>query len=113
MVQRGMVDELMRSKVIWECTQCHQCMERCPRGVTPFDIIIQLQNMAVKNGLPHPESLDQILATIERTGSVQGSQEIFDSEFEGYRREDLGLPELVGPLDLKAFKRAVEESARW
>ncbi len=113
MVQRGMIDELIRSKVIWECTQCHQCMERCPRGSTPFDVIIQLQNLAVKAGLPHPEGLDQILATIARTGSVQSSQEVFDSEFEGYTREGLGLPKLAGPLDLAAFKRAVEETARW
>jgi len=113
MVQRGMIDELVRSSAIWECTQCHQCMERCPRGVTPFDVIIQLQNMAVKAGLPHPESLDQIFASIARTGAVQGPQEVFDSDFEGYRRSDLGLPELTGPRDMVAFRRAVEETSRW
>jgi len=113
MVQHGRIEELLRSNFIWECTQCHQCMERCPRNVTPFDIIMTLQNMAVRAGLPFPENLTMILNSIKSKGIVQGNQEVFDREFEAYDRESLGLPELLPPDNFEVFKRALEKSFGW
>lgn len=113
MVQRGKIDELLRSGFIWECTQCHQCMERCPRDVTPFDIIITLQNMAVRAGLPFPENLAMISNSIKRLSTVQGNQEVFDRDFESYDRVNLGLPELQPPEDIEAFRKALDESFKW
>ncbi len=113
MAQRGMIDQLLDSKAIWQCTQCHQCMERCPRSVTPFDLIMHLQNAAIKTGRPYPASIDQLYAAIRRLGYVQEPQEVFDKDFETYRREDLGLPPIIGPHDMAAFRRSVEETARW
>ena len=113
MVQRGQIDELMRSGFIWECTQCHQCMERCPRDVTPFDIIISLQNMAVRAGLPFPENLTMILNAIKRLSTVQGNQEVFDRDFESYDRVGLGLPELQPTENIEVFRKGLEESFSW
>jgi len=113
MVQRGKIDELLRSGFIWECTQCHQCMERCPRDVTPFDIIISLQNTAVRAGLPFPENLTTISNSIRSRSLVQGNQEVFDGDFESYDRVSLGLPDLRPPENMEAFREALDKSFSW
>jgi heterodisulfide reductase subunit C len=113
MVQRGKIDELLKSGFIWECTQCHQCMERCPRDVTPFDIIISLQNTAVRAGLPFPENLTTISNSIRSRSLVQGNQEVFDGDFEAYDRASLRLPDLRPPENMEAFREALDKSFGW
>lgn len=36
---KGDVDKLMKSKSIWHCLTCMACVERCPRGVAPANVI--------------------------------------------------------------------------
>jgi heterodisulfide reductase subunit C len=107
MAQRGDVEGLLASDVIWSCTQCHQCMERCPRKVTPYDIIIYLQNLAVKRGFPYPRELDMLMESVKRQGAIQEPQDVLDDEFESYTRDSLGLPSVHGPKDPEAFRRAL------
>jgi heterodisulfide reductase subunit C len=107
MAQRGDVEGLLGSDVIWSCTQCHQCMERCPRKVTPYDIIIYLQNQAVKRGFPYPKELDVLMEAVRRRGAIQQPQDVLDDEFESYTRDSLGLPSVHGPKDPEAFRRAL------
>jgi heterodisulfide reductase subunit C len=85
-------------------------MERCPRGVTPFDAIIQLQNIAVRQGFPFPENLTVIIGALKRQGIVQWYQEVIDREFEVNDRASLELPELKGPKDLEKFRQALQQS---
>ncbi|MFH0851009.1 MAG: 4Fe-4S dicluster domain-containing protein [Candidatus Bathyarchaeota archaeon] len=108
LAQRGQIDPLLSSNTIWMCTQCHQCMERCPREVTPYDIIIFLQNLAVRRGYPYPRELNMLLSSVKRHGSIQLPQEVLDNEFENYDRESLSLPETRGPKDMEALCRALE-----
>src|SRR4030066_1739716 len=56
MVQLDMIEELLKSEVIWSCAQCLACKERCPRDVAPYDVIQALQNLAYKLHLPVPEA---------------------------------------------------------
>jgi len=46
----GFRDEVLSDKDLWLCTTCFTCLERCPRGVDPTDVIIALRTMAVKAG---------------------------------------------------------------
>jgi len=46
----GFRDEVLSDKDLWLCTTCFTCLERCPRGVDPTDVILALRNMAVKAG---------------------------------------------------------------
>lgn len=107
MAQRDLVEQLLDSDVIWKCTQCHQCMERCPREITPYDIIIYLQNLAVLRGYDYPKDLNMLIASIKRYGAIQLPQEIFDREFENYERGDLNLPDLEGPADMEGFLKGL------
>lgn len=108
MAQLEMIEEILRSNVIWECTQCLQCTERCPRDVPPFDIIITLQNLAVREGLSFPEGLTRMLNSVKRYGHIQAPQEVVDREFEIHDRESLDLPEIRGPEDMNRFAAALE-----
>ncbi len=105
--QRDRLEELLSSEVIWTCAQCHQCVERCPREVTPYDVIIYLQGLAIKSGMDHPRDLLRMSNAVRRSSMIQGIQEIIDREFEDITRDDLSLPELVGPKDMDAFRRAL------
>lgn len=39
MVENNRIEELMYSKGIYTCLGCLQCVERCPRGVSPAALI--------------------------------------------------------------------------
>ncbi len=109
MAQRDLIEELMGSNIIWECAQCLQCTERCPREVTPFDIIIACQNLAVGKGLQPPEGLTRMLSSVKRLGSIQPPQEIIDRKFEAHDRESLDLPDAKGPRDMAKFLQVLEK----
>lgn len=109
MAQLDLIEEILKSNVVWECAQCLQCTERCPREVTPFDIIIALQNLAVQEGFPFPEGLTKMLSSVKRFGAIQPPQEMVDREFEIYDRESLELPELKIPKDIGKFAAALEK----
>jgi len=46
----GLRDKVLSEKDLWLCTTCYTCLERCPRGVDPTDVILALRNMAVEAG---------------------------------------------------------------
>jgi heterodisulfide reductase subunit C len=104
--QRERLDELIISDVIWLCAQCHQCMERCPREISPYEVIIYLQNLAVRRNKEYPRDLRIMSNMVRRISRIQEIQEIIDREFDDYTRLDLGLPELRGPFDMEAFRKA-------
>lgn len=60
MVERGMIDELMKSDSIYKCLSCFACIDRCPRQVEPAKLIEAVRLAAVrKQGGNHflPEDL--------------------------------------------------------
>jgi heterodisulfide reductase subunit C len=60
MVERGRIDELMRSKSLYRCLTCLACLERCPRSVEPARLIEAVRLMAIRRqGMNHlkPEAI--------------------------------------------------------
>ncbi len=39
MLEKGKVEELLNCSAIWNCFSCMACVERCPRGVAPAQVI--------------------------------------------------------------------------
>ncbi len=39
MVEKGRIAPLAASQSIWKCLSCFACVERCPRGVEPANLI--------------------------------------------------------------------------
>lgn len=64
----GKEEELVRpDSIIWKCTNCYTCSERCPQDVQPIEIIIALKNIAMQDGKA-PKVLDALLRTVRKTG---------------------------------------------
>jgi heterodisulfide reductase subunit C len=38
-VEEGNIEVLMKSKTLWKCLSCFACVERCPRGVEPANLV--------------------------------------------------------------------------
>jgi len=51
----GNVEKLMESKAIWHCLSCMACVERCPRGVAPANVVEAVRQLSIreqnKNGI--------------------------------------------------------------
>ena len=68
MVLYGLGDELIRDgSILWDCTNCYNCHERCPQQVKPVEVIISLKNMLADRGFA-PVSADKVVKTFLETG---------------------------------------------
>lgn len=109
MVNLGLIDELIKSDVIWCCVTCLKCQERCPQRVSPVETILALRNLAVAKGLSIPEGFSTMLTAILEKGYFQDAQEIMTRDVEtgkkGFTdRTGVGLSEHKGPVDKDKFK---------
>ena len=55
----GKIDKLLACDAIWNCLSCMACVERCPRGVAPAQVVEAVRSTVVraqgKNGLKAEE----------------------------------------------------------
>jgi len=42
---------IKKNDLLWLCTTCYQCEDRCPEGIPLTSLLIQLKNMAANRGL--------------------------------------------------------------
>ena len=86
----GFEEEVLKSKLIWFCSECKLCGERCPQNVKPFEVIIALRHLAIEKEIV-PPIYKVMMKNLEETGRVTEISEAVD-----LRRERLNLP-LAGP----------------
>jgi len=102
----GLGDELLRAdSVLWQCTNCYNCHERCPQEVKPVEVIISLKNMLADRGI-YPESVAKVIRTFETTGRTTPIGPPVDRE-----REKFGLGPL-GPVPMEEIRPLIEPSAQ-
>ena len=91
----GLEEELLgEDSVLWLCTNCYNCAERCPQEVKPAEVIISLKNMLADRELI-PKAALQIITTFEETGRTVKLGPAIDKQ-----REKFGLPPLEPvPMD--------------
>ncbi len=94
--REGKID--INKKILWFCSTCYLCYERCPQDVKPIQIIHSITNLISKNGcapIPVKEGNRAILATGRIVEVSRSTQQ---------KRKQMGLPELK--LDVsKDFKK--------
>jgi heterodisulfide reductase subunit C len=91
MVELGLRRRVLSSGLIWLCTYCRLCGERCPQDVKFPELVTVLRNMAVNAGYTHP-SLVKLSSILLEHGRIY---EVDD--FTNSRRRQLGLPDV--PVD--------------
>ena len=84
--------EFKENDLLWLCTSCYQCEDRCPEGVPLTTLLIRLKNMAVKKGLI-PDSVKKEIETIAAHSSTYPPAKSILA-----RRKRLGLPDLPRPV---------------
>ncbi|MBM3554783.1 MAG: 4Fe-4S dicluster domain-containing protein [Alphaproteobacteria bacterium] len=50
MIRAGMKDAVLTSDTLWNCTQCYNCVVRCPRQIKVTNILQGLARVAVAEG---------------------------------------------------------------
>jgi len=64
----GLESELIgQDSIVWQCTNCYNCHERCPQEVKPVEVIISIKNMLADQGI-YPGAAERIIETFEKTG---------------------------------------------
>ena len=85
----GLGEELIGSEsLLWECTNCYNCAERCPQDVKPVEVIISMKNMMADRGI-YPEGVEKVIKTFETTGRTVPMSSAVDKQ-----RARFGLPPL-------------------
>jgi heterodisulfide reductase subunit C len=86
----GFQEELVsENSIIWNCTNCYNCHERCPQEVSPIEVITALKNMALEEKV-EPEVVDNIVDRVKKTGCT-----VTVTSLSQKRRQELGLPEAI------------------
>ncbi len=91
----GLGSELLREdSILWQCTNCYNCHERCPQQVKPVEVIISLKNMLADRGLV-PDTVDKVIHTFETCGRTVPDSPVVDK-----MRARFGLPPMPPvPMD--------------
>ncbi|MHA1378405.1 MAG: 4Fe-4S dicluster domain-containing protein [Candidatus Helarchaeota archaeon] len=94
----GFSDEVLGSQLIWFCSECMLCGERCPQDVKPYEVIIALRNLALQKGIV-PLVYKVMAKNLIGTGRVTEFSEAVD-----LRRERLNIPKAGFSLSKKVVK---------
>ena len=92
------ISELENSDLLWLCTSCYQCEDRCPEGVPLTTLLIRLKNMAADRGL--------IPAAVQKEIETLGAHSFTFPPAKSMmtRRKRLGLPDLPQPAQTEMQK---------
>jgi heterodisulfide reductase subunit C len=69
----GLRADVLASEMIWICARCHSCIEKCPKGIRPGDIITALKHIALKEGIVNTKGARHALFfknSILKTGKI-------------------------------------------
>jgi len=85
--------ELNKNDLLWLCTNCYQCEDRCPEGVPLTTLLIRLRNMAVDRGLIPAAVQQEVEILAAHSFTYPPAKSIIS------RRKRLGLPDLPRPAE--------------
>ncbi|MEA2090425.1 MAG: 4Fe-4S dicluster domain-containing protein [Thermoproteota archaeon] len=88
MTQLGLKDRLISNDLIWLCSTCFTCIDRCPQDVGIADIVRILRNLTVEKGTM-PAVYKELASNIQKTGYAY-----MIPKRRLTKREKLGLPPL-------------------
>ena len=87
-------ERLLKDPVIWLCTGCYICQERCPQGIKLVEIFTELKNRAYEKGYFLNSIKDQRDIILNK-GRIYPLD-----DFDNKKRKKMGLPELPTEIDI-------------
>jgi heterodisulfide reductase subunit C len=101
----GFSDELLiDNSILWRCTNCYNCHERCPQQVKPVEVIISLKNLMAEAGIC-PEPVAKTIEVFLETGRTVPMNPAIDRQ-----RQRFGLAPLP-PVPIDEIRAIIEPSA--
>jgi len=82
---------LEKNDLLWLCTNCYQCQDRCPEGVPLTTLLIRLKNMAADRDSAPAAVQKEIETLAAHSFTYPPAKSIIA------RRKRLGLPDLPRP----------------
>jgi len=98
----GYIEEILESGLIWLCSNCYACQEKCPHGVRISDLMIALKNQGIKTGHA-PREVRLQMNIIKDHGRIYPID-----EFDNKKRGKLSLPSL--PTSCEAVSTLFDEN---
>jgi heterodisulfide reductase subunit C2 len=84
----GYIEEILESGLVWLCSNCYACQEKCPHGVRIPDLMTALKNHGLKTGHA-PREVRLQMNIIKDNGRIYPID-----EFDNKKRGKLSLPSL-------------------
>ncbi|MFX1465444.1 MAG: 4Fe-4S dicluster domain-containing protein [Promethearchaeota archaeon] len=103
LITLGDRDAVLHNPLIWLCTNCYVCLERCPQDVKPPEVFVHLRNIAAKEDIL-PDAWPDIAANILTFGLMNEVGE-YENKI---RQSRFKLPELPKP-DSDTMKKLAEK----
>jgi Fe-S oxidoreductase len=79
---------------LWDCTTCNTCSSRCPKQVSPMEMIIGLRSAIVEKGKVHPNVKTALESTFR-----QGNPLTMPRDQRGVWAKELGIKEYAEGTD--------------
>lgn len=92
---------LVEDSILWQCTNCYNCHERCPQEVKPVEVVISLKNMLADRGI-YPDTVKKVIETFETTGRTTPLSPAVDRQ-----RARFGL-EPLAPVPMDEIRKLIE-----
>jgi heterodisulfide reductase subunit C len=88
---------LTPDSILWQCTNCYNCAERCPQEVKPAEVIIAMKNLMADRGI-YPAGVERVIETFLEFGRTVAPSPVIDKN-----RERFGLPPL-SPVPMEEIR---------
>lgn len=102
MTALGMKNRVLISKMIWLCTTCFMCTERCPQGVKVCEVMFNLKNIASRD-VGFSSNLKLVGQNIYKFGTI------YKIEPDSFDREDLHLPS-IPKVDVEDYRKIMKKT---
>ncbi len=84
----GLKKEVLEDEIIWMCTECYYCAERCPQGIDLPHIWIGLRRLAARQGI-RPTHANALVMEFSNSGRGTSIPDAINVRRQGLKLNDV------------------------